>query len=215
MFGISGTELFLILLFGFLIFGPDKLPEIAKTIGRGIAKFKSAQEDMNSTLQGQIFDPNSDEPFKDPVQALDKLAQKAEEKEQKPASGTAAATAAAGAAAPATQQRATGAGNAVRQESFTERKARYERERAARRAEEERKAKEAAAAPAASASAAQPSASPASTQPAGAATAAQPSASTATSQPAASTASASAASAAGTQSAPGSDAAAATSERGE
>lgn len=183
MFGISGTELFLILLFGFLIFGPDKLPEIAKTIGRGIAKFKSAQEDMNSTLQGQIFDPNSDEPFKDPVQALDKLAQKAEEKDQKPASG-----AAAGAAAPATQQRATGAGNAVRQESFTERKARYERERAARRAEEERRAKEAAAAPAAGASAA---------------------------QPAASTASASAAPAAGTQSAPGSDAAAATSERGE
>lgn len=201
MFGISGTELFLILLFGFLIFGPDKLPEIAKTIGRGIAKFKSAQEDMNSTLQGQIFDPNSDKPFKDPVQALDKLAQKAEEKDQKPASG-----AAAGAAAPATQQRATGAGNAVRQESFTERKARYERERAARRAEEERRAKEAAAAPAAGASAAQPSASTASAQPAAAATA---------TQPAASTASASAAPAAGTQSAPGSDAAAATSERGE
>lgn len=152
MFGISGTELFLILLFGFLIFGPDKLPEIAKTIGRGIAKFKSAQEDMNNTLQGQIFDPNSDEPFKDPVQALDKLAQKAEEKEKKPAATGAAAAAA---ATSATQQRATGAGNAVRQESFTERKARYERERAARRAEEERRAKEAQAAPAATAPAEQ------------------------------------------------------------
>ncbi|MEE8721866.1 MAG: twin-arginine translocase TatA/TatE family subunit [Eggerthellaceae bacterium] len=209
MFGISGTELFLILLFGFLIFGPDKLPEIAKTIGRGIAKFKSAQEDMNSTLQGQIFDPNSDEPFKDPVQALDKLAQKAEEKDQKPASGTAAATAAAGAAAPATQQRATGAGNAVRQESFTERKARYERERAARRAEEERRAKEAAAAPAAGASASQPATSAASAQSTAAAA-------TAPAAPAAaSTSAAPAASAAGTQSAPGSDAAAATSERGE
>jgi TatA/E family protein of Tat protein translocase len=209
VFGISGTELFLILLFGFLIFGPDKLPEIAKTIGRGIAKFKSAQEDMNSTLQGQIFDPNSDEPFKDPVQALDKLAQKAEEKDQKPASGTAAATAAAGAAAPATQQRATGAGNAVRQESFTERKARYERERAARRAEEERRAKEAAAAPAAGASASQPATSAASAQSTAAAA-------TAPAAPAAaSTSAAPAASAAGTQSAPGSDAAAATSERGE
>ena len=35
VFGIGGTELFLILLFGFLIFGPDKLPAIAKTVGKG------------------------------------------------------------------------------------------------------------------------------------------------------------------------------------
>ena len=34
MFGIGGFELFLILLFGFLIFGPDKLPAMAKTLGR-------------------------------------------------------------------------------------------------------------------------------------------------------------------------------------
>ena len=31
MFGIGGFELFLILLFGFLVFGPDKLPALAKT----------------------------------------------------------------------------------------------------------------------------------------------------------------------------------------
>ena len=33
MFGIGGFELFLILLFGVLIFGPDKLPAMAKTLG--------------------------------------------------------------------------------------------------------------------------------------------------------------------------------------
>ena len=44
MFGIGGFELFLILLFGFLIFGPDKLPAMAKTLGKAIAKFRNAQE---------------------------------------------------------------------------------------------------------------------------------------------------------------------------
>ena len=38
MFGIGGFELFLILLFGFLIFGPDKLPAIAKTLGKADRK---------------------------------------------------------------------------------------------------------------------------------------------------------------------------------
>ncbi|MEF2672829.1 twin-arginine translocase TatA/TatE family subunit, partial [Adlercreutzia sp.] len=42
MFGIGGFELFLILLFGFLIFGPDKLPAMAKTLGKAIAKFRNA-----------------------------------------------------------------------------------------------------------------------------------------------------------------------------
>ena len=42
MFGIGGFELFIILLFGFLLFGPDKLPEMAKTLGSALRKFKQA-----------------------------------------------------------------------------------------------------------------------------------------------------------------------------
>ena len=51
VFGIGGTELFLILLFGFLIFGPDKLPAIAKTVGKAISKFRSAQDEMNKVVK--------------------------------------------------------------------------------------------------------------------------------------------------------------------
>ena len=85
MFGIGGFELFIILVFAFLIFGPDKLPEVAKTVGKAIARFRSAQEEMNSVIKStDIFDPNDPEqPFKDPVEALDKLAKHQEEK-QKP-----------------------------------------------------------------------------------------------------------------------------------
>ena len=169
MFGIGGFELFIILIFGFLIFGPDKLPEIAKTVGRGIARFREAQQEMNDTLGGEkIFDPNNpDEPFKDPVEVLDRLAQKQEEKRaakeaastSSAQSGSAAAAGASTAGAVAESESAAGASEAVpasgsgagdtaeeapaQQESFTERKARYERERAARKAAE-REAAEAA-----------------------------------------------------------------------
>ena len=54
MFGIGGFELFLILLFGFLIFGPDKLPAMAKTLGKAIAKFRNAQEEMSGVLKGEM-----------------------------------------------------------------------------------------------------------------------------------------------------------------
>ena len=160
MFGIGGFELFIILIFGFLIFGPDKLPEIAKTVGKGIARFREAQQEMNDTLGGEkIFDPNNpDEPFKDPVEMLDKLAQKHEEKQKgaaapsASASASAAKPAATAAAASASAATASGAASAAaqatepaddapRQESFTERKARYERERAARKAAEAEAAK--------------------------------------------------------------------------
>lgn len=44
MFGISETELALILIFAFLIFGPDKLPGMGRTVGRAIRQFRDAQD---------------------------------------------------------------------------------------------------------------------------------------------------------------------------
>ena len=72
MFGIGGFELFLILLFGFLIFGPDKLPQLAKTIGMAVQKFRSAQDEMNKVVKTEIYDPMSDKPVKNPLDAIDK-----------------------------------------------------------------------------------------------------------------------------------------------
>ena len=154
MFGIGGFELFIILVFGFLIFGPEKLPEIAKIVGKGIARFRQAQDEMNDVIKStDIYDPNSDEPFKDPMQALDKLAQHQEDKRKaKEASASAQKTAKpakasseAQPAAPSADEGQAGSqeqAEAPRQESFTERKARYERERAARKAAEGKAASE-------------------------------------------------------------------------
>lgn len=59
MFGIGGFELFIILLFGFLVFGPDKLPEIAKTVGAALRKFQDAQKEMESVIKDEVLvDPD-------------------------------------------------------------------------------------------------------------------------------------------------------------
>ena len=44
MFGIGQTELIIILVFAFLLFGPDKLPQAGKTIGRAIRQFREEWE---------------------------------------------------------------------------------------------------------------------------------------------------------------------------
>lgn len=156
MFGIGGFELFIILVFGFLIFGPDKLPEIARTIGKGVARFRDAQQEMNETLGDEkIFDPNNaEEPFKNPVEVLDKLAQKQEERKSGHPTGKREERSANAKETPARQPASEkpqpsieregddSHGGESRAESFTERKARYERERAARKAAEAQAAKD-------------------------------------------------------------------------
>ena len=140
MFGIGGFELFIILIFGFLIFGPDKLPEIAKTVGKGIARFREAQQEVNDAIGDEkLIDlDNPDEPFKDPMEALDRIAKRHEEKKAAEAAEKAPAD---GAAGKAPAEEAAEGDSKPQEESFTERKARYERERAARKAAEAAAAK--------------------------------------------------------------------------
>lgn len=57
MFGISGTELLIILFFGFLILGPEKLPELGRLIGRAIRQFRQASETMSKTIKEEVTDP--------------------------------------------------------------------------------------------------------------------------------------------------------------
>lgn len=57
MFGIGEGELAIILGFGFLLFGPDKLPQMGRTIGRAIRQFRDTQEKMTAVVQSEIIDP--------------------------------------------------------------------------------------------------------------------------------------------------------------
>ncbi len=60
VFGIGETELVLILLFAFLVFGPDKLPGMGRTLGRALRQFQNAQEGFNKVVRADLLDPAAD-----------------------------------------------------------------------------------------------------------------------------------------------------------
>ena len=67
MFGIGEGELAIIVVFGFLLFGPDKLPQMGRTIGRAIRQFRETQEKMTAVVQSEIIDPVSEAASSAPV----------------------------------------------------------------------------------------------------------------------------------------------------
>lgn len=51
MFGIGMPELLLILAVALIVLGPKKLPEIARSLGRGLAEFRRTTDDVKREMQ--------------------------------------------------------------------------------------------------------------------------------------------------------------------
>ncbi len=51
---ISGPELLMILILGLLLFGPRKLPQIGRTVGKAFAEFRRATTDFKMNLEREV-----------------------------------------------------------------------------------------------------------------------------------------------------------------
>jgi sec-independent protein translocase protein TatA len=61
MFGSIGMpELILIFVVALLVFGPRKLPEIGKSLGKGLSEFKRASEELKKTIEQEIEEGKSE-----------------------------------------------------------------------------------------------------------------------------------------------------------
>ena len=55
MFGtLGGPELFLILVVALIVFGPRKLPEIGKSLGKMMAEFRKASQEFQRTIETEV-----------------------------------------------------------------------------------------------------------------------------------------------------------------
>ncbi len=79
MFGIGMPELLLILALALIVLGPKKLPELAKTLGKGLAEFRRATDEIKDEfrqMEHEIDDtsraatPKNDPPLEKPAESL-------------------------------------------------------------------------------------------------------------------------------------------------
>jgi len=76
MFNIGFPELLIILAIALIIFGPNKLPELAKGLGRAMREFKKATEEVKESFEAETRDLNE---LKDVITEENLLANLAEE----------------------------------------------------------------------------------------------------------------------------------------
>lgn len=60
MFSFGGSELLIIVVLALLLFGPDKIPQLARTIGRFTREFNKYRDIMESTVRAEIYRAESD-----------------------------------------------------------------------------------------------------------------------------------------------------------
>ncbi len=62
VFGLGFTEIAVILVVALLIFGPAKLPELARALGRGLREFRKATDEFRSTIDSELHAPDPPRP---------------------------------------------------------------------------------------------------------------------------------------------------------
>ena len=66
MFGIGFQEMLIILVVVLIFFGPKRLPDLAKSLGKGIAEFKKASEEVRNGIEDAVKEESTSETSKAP-----------------------------------------------------------------------------------------------------------------------------------------------------
>src|SRR4030067_1241745 len=66
MFGIGFQEMLIILVVVLIFCGPKRLPDLAKSLGKGIAEFKKASEEVRKGIDEAVREAESEEKDSDP-----------------------------------------------------------------------------------------------------------------------------------------------------
>lgn len=70
MFGIGMTELVVILVVALLVFGPQKLPELARSLGKAMNEFRRASNDLRASFQDAVESPQTQAPHRPGTPAI-------------------------------------------------------------------------------------------------------------------------------------------------
>ena len=54
MFGLGVTEILVILILAFLLFGPQQLPEVGRQVGKAVKGFKEATDDVRKSVEPEL-----------------------------------------------------------------------------------------------------------------------------------------------------------------
>jgi sec-independent protein translocase protein TatB len=76
MFNIGPGELIVILILALVLLGPDKLPEVARSIGKGMKELRRATEDIRNTVEQEIYRADLETPAAPPPRAPLTVAQR-------------------------------------------------------------------------------------------------------------------------------------------
>lgn len=70
MFDVGGGELLLIFVAVLLLFGPKKIPEVMRSVGKGLRQFRQAQEDLKQQMRDLSADVEKMTAVEEPVKVI-------------------------------------------------------------------------------------------------------------------------------------------------